>query len=254
MATLNDKTLGIVLSTTPINDHTQFVHIYTEQIGRITCRVPLSSRGRKASQMRSILTPMSILELVLSGRNGTDPSNAATQDILQIKEAHIVRSPYMLTLSYPDKGAQCLYMAELIDHTVREVEANAPLWDFIVGSLDILEQMETGWANFHLVFTHGLTCLLGFSIDPGSYTEGSCLDLKEGCFTTSPILHPLYLNPESAMWFHRLLQLDYSTLATLQLNRQQRAALLDMELAFLSEHIPEMGKLRSVEVLKELFE
>lgn len=251
MTTLNDKTLGIVLSTIPINDRSQFVHFYTEKLGRITCKVLIASRGKRSSQMRNLLTPMSLLELVLSGHNNSTP---APGDILQIKEASIVNSSHLITLSHPDKAAQCLYMAELIDHTVREEEANPNLWQFLTGSLEVLENIENDWANFHLVFTNGLTRQLGFSIDTDTYHPGDFFDIVEGTFTSAPILHPLYLNAVSADWYHRMLRLDYRSLSELKVNRQQRAALLDMELTFLSHHIPEMGTLHSVDVLKTLFD
>lgn len=254
MTTLKDKTPGIVLSSIPINDHWQFVHIYTERLGRITCRVPLASRGRRASQMRQTFTPMTMLDLVLSGFRGALPNTTTASEILQIQELSIVRSPYYMTLSHPEKATQCLFMAELIDHTVREVEANAQLWQFITGSLEILESLDRDWANFHLVFICGLARQLGFYIAPEGYMPGQQLDLLEVAFTSEPIPHPYYLNAESAHWFHHLLLLDYSTLGNIKLNRLQRAALLDMALAFLNLHIPEMGKLHSVEVLRTLFE
>lgn len=254
MATLNDKTLGIVLSTIPVNDHWQFVHIYTKEMGRITCRIPQHTRGKQASQMRNLLAPLTLLDLVLTDLKGSAPHAGTAEKILQIKEVQLISSPYLLTMSHPDKASQCLYMAELIDHTVREIEPNPYLWQFLTGSMEILENLEEDWANFHLVFTNGLTRQLGFSIDPDQYQPGYLLDLKEGLFTPGPIHHPIYLNAESAKWYHRLLRLDYSTLGSLPLNRQQRAALLDMELAFLNQHIPEMGTLRSIDVVKSLFE
>lgn len=121
MANETDKTQAIVLSTVPINDHSQFVHLYTEQYGRMTCRIPLASKGKRANRLRTMMTPMTVLDLVLKG----NPSD----EIRSIGEAQIVQSPYMLTLSHPDKSAQCLYMAELIAHTVREEEANPCLWE-----------------------------------------------------------------------------------------------------------------------------
>ena len=246
MAQPTDKTQAIVLTTTPINDRTQFVHFYTEKFGRVTCRVPLAARGKKASQMRTLMTPMTRLDLVLSGK--------PNDEIKQLSEVQVIQSPYMLTISHPGKGAQCLYMAELLAHTIREVEANPQLWDFVTGSLEILENCEAGWANFHLIFTCGLSCQLGFGIDTESYEEGCRFDLIEGQFTNAAILHPYYLNEQSAHWFCRLFDTRFDEMDQLVLNRSERSALLDMELAFLSEHIPEMGKLRSVEVLKELFE
>lgn len=254
MANITDKTLGIVLNTIPINDHTQFVHIYTEMLGKITCRVPLTTHGKRATQLRTMLTPMTMLDLVLSGINDTSPNVTSSNSILQIKEANIVSSPYMWTLAQPEKLTQCLFMAELINHTVREIEANTALWQFITGSLGVLENTDQDSANFHLVFTIGLIRQLGFSIDANGYVPGLLFDMIEGAFTPGPIYHPIYLNQESAKWFHKLLILDYRNMGSLQLNRLQRAALLDMELAFLNQHIPEMGTIRSIEVLKTVFD
>ncbi len=246
MSQETDKTQAIVLTTVPINDHTQFVHLYTEKFGRVTCRIPLTSRGKRASQLRTMMTPMTVLEIVIKGH----PS----QEIRQIGEAQILQSPYMFTLSHPDKSAQCLYMAELIAHTVREEEANPRLWNFILGSLGILEQCEAGWANFHLIFTCGLISQLGFSIDTEEYEDGCRFDLVEGVFTKANIYHAYYLNEDSSKWFCKLLDTHYDTMDQLQLNRAGRSVLLDILLIFLDQHIPEMGHLQSVEVLKSLFE
>lgn len=246
MVTKTDKTRAIVLTTVALNERTQFVHFYTEMFGRVTCRVPLLSRGKKANQMRTMMTPMTMLDLVLAG----NPND----DIRQIGEAQVIQSPYMLTLSHPAKGAQCLYMAELLAHTVRELEPNQRLWDYISGSLEILQNCEEGWANFHLIFTTGLSSQLGFSVDTEDYEPGCQFDMIEGHFTKETILHPYYLTSYSASWFFRLLETRFDQMDQLKLNRAERAALLDMQLAFLGQHIPEMGQLKSVEVLKSLFE
>ncbi len=244
MDTPNDKTLGIVLTTIALNDHTQLVHLYTQTFGRITCRVPLVSRGRNASRLRNMMTPTMVLQMVLGG-----PSN---KHIRTISEAQIVQSPYMLSMMHPDKTAQCIYIAELIEHTVREEEANSRLWDYLTGSLAVLENNDDRCANFHLIFTCGLIEHLGFSIDTEDYTPGSCFDLREGCFTNAPILHPYYLNAESASWFCKLFESRYDDMHLLSFNHDQRNALLGMLIAFLKQQIPEMGELRSIEILQSL--
>ena len=248
MAVLNDnsnKTAAIVLCTVPISDHAQLVHLYTQQRGRITCRVPLPTRGKNASRMRTMMTPMTLLQMVLKPGHG---------EILQIAEAEIVRSPYMLTLSHPDKAAQCLYIAELTHHVVRPLEQqpDPQLWHFLLHSLDVLENAESGWANFHLVFTCQLISQLGFSIDPEGYQPGNLFDMTEGAFTTGPIYHPYYLTANSAHWLHLMLLTSYENMAELTLTREQRNAMLDILLAFLQHHLPEMGKLKTTEVLKEV--
>ncbi len=245
MASSDDKILGIVLTTVRLNDHSQLVHFYTQSKGRVTCRIPVASRGKRAGQLRNMMTPMTVLEMVLGGR----PSDA----IRSIVEARILQSPYMLTIDHPDKSAQCLYMAELVAHIVRQEEADPRLWNYLTASLDVLENCDDGWANFHLVFTCGLISLLGFSVDMSLYSPGCCFDMIEGVFTTGVIGHPYYFNAESALWFCRMFEAQYDTMQQLNFSQRQRAAMLDMLLAFLGQQIPEMGQLRSVEVLKTLF-
>ena len=248
MADLNDnstKTEAIVLGSVPINDHTQFVHFYTEKRGRITCRIPLATRGKRASQLRLMMTPMTLLRLELK---------PGQKDIMQIQEAEIIRTPYLFTMEHPDKAAQCMFIAELTQHVVRplEQEADPRLWKFLLHSLDVIENVQQGWANFHLVFTCKLTGLIGFSIDSEDYQPDYLFDLTEGVFTAGPIYHPYYLNAVSAQWLHRILLTDYEAMNSLPFTREQRNVMLDILLAFIKQQIPEIGELKSLEVLKEL--
>lgn len=244
MANSTTKTKGVVLSTVPYNDRSQFVHIYTEQLGKVTCKVAITRLHRNGGQ-RLLYAPLSILDLVVESRGG--------QDLWQIKEANLLISPYMLSMTDPGKTAQCLYMAELIDKTVKEVEPNPQLWDFIRHAIELLQLTEEGCANFHLIFTTRLSYLIGFHVDNTKWRAGMQFDIKEGIYTDLPISHPYYLTAESASWLHQLLDTKFSQLADLHLSRDQRNTLLDMMLTFLKIHMPEIGLLRSVEVLKELF-
>lgn len=244
MSSITDKTLGIVLTSVPLNDRSQLVHFYTAEFGRITCRIPLTSRGKNANRLRNMMTPMTLLEMVLGGK----PNDT----IRSIVEANILQSPYMLTLSHPGKSSQCLFMAELITHTIREEERNARLWDYLTGSLTVLEHCNEGWQNFHLIFTCGLISHLGFSIDTEAFQPGCMFDMREAVFTQNAISHPYYFNAESAKWFCRIFEARYDDMHEIKLSHIQRAALLDMLLAFLKLQIPEIGQLRSVEVLKTL--
>ena len=86
------KTKGIVLSTVPYNDRTQFVHFYTEELGKLTCRITIGRIHRGGGQ-RTLYAPLTILDLVLEGRNN--------QDIMKIAEAQLLHSPYLLSMSDP---------------------------------------------------------------------------------------------------------------------------------------------------------
>ena len=241
---MTEKTFGIVLCLIPYNDRTQFAHIYTEKFGKISCLVKIS-RNRIGGSVQSKYAPLTILELELE-RKGS-------QEIFTILEASVLQSPYSQTISAPDRSAQCLYLAELVDKTIIETTPEARIWEFLSKSIELFMIMKAGAANFHLVFTMKLCHLLGFSISDEDYEEGMQFDIREGIFTREAITHPLYLNAESALWFHRLLNTSFSDLDQLQLNHNQRSALLVMILSFIRIHLPNSAELKSLEVLKSLF-
>lgn len=239
-----DKTTGIILSTIPYNDNTSFLHIYTERFGKITYRAALRRSKRQAAG-RMMLAPMTLVEMEVEHR----PDN----EIQKIREMRLLSSPYTFIMNHPVKAAQCLFMAELLDKAIREEESNAELFRFIRQSTELLELTETGSANFHLVFFIRLCYLLGFGIDQNTYNDGARFDIREGVFTLAPIGHPHYLTAESAAHFYRMLQIGFSEMQNIALNREQRNRLTDMLLLYLKIHLPEMGDIRSIEVLKELF-
>lgn len=241
---MTEKTKGIVLSIIPYNDRTQFVHIYTERFGKITCKQQ-AGRKRKTDHTRSLFVPMTMLDLVIEQGRG--------QEVWTIAESVLLASSFELSMSDPGKGAQCLYMAELIDKTVMEVECNPKLWQFISQSIELLHLANKGNANFHLIFTTRLCYLLGFKVDNTAYHPGMQFDISEGIYTAAPIYHPYYLTAESAQWLHWLLDTGFSNIDQLTLNREQRNTLLDMMLCFIRIHLPDAGELRSVDVLKQLF-
>ena len=239
-----EKTKGIVLTTVPYNDKISFVHIYTERWGKQTYKVSLS-KGRRSVVPRPMLAPLTELSFVADQNEKSE--------VQKIVEAETLLSTYEITQSDVSKASQCFYIAELVDRTVREVESNPKLWSFLEHSVRLLSVAQGGQANFHLVFTARLSYLLGFRVDMESWREGCYFDVEEGVFTPGPVLHAYYLAPESAVWLWRLLQTDFNGLAALNISREQRNGLLEMMLVYLRLHIPEIGELKSVEVLKEVF-
>lgn len=244
MTNTTDKTRAIILQVVMTGDQRAIVHLYTEMQGRVTCRVNIP-RGHKGSEARQMLTPTTILEAIIGG----NPSH----EIRTLENAETLLSPYLLSVTEPDKLSQCLYIAELLSRTVHEQEADTRLWTFIEQSLLLLHnpQLEA-WQSFHLVFTRKLCDLMGFSIDTEAWHTGAQFDMREGCFSDGPILHPFYLNAASASWFCRMLLCDYNTMSQFQLTREQRQLLLKYLLTFLELQFPEIGKLKSVDVLQNL--
>lgn len=239
-----EKTQGIVLCTLPYNDHTSFVHIYTEKYGKMTFRTT-HGRGKRAAASRIMMAPMTLLEMEIDYKRD--------REIQNIREMQPLSSPYMIAAGDPAKAAQCLFMAELLDKTIREVEANHELFSFIRQSIEVLELSTDNNPNFHLAFFIRLIDLLGFHIDTESYSPGSRFDINEGKFTQGNIYHAFYLTQESATLFYKILQRGFSDQDQMATNREERNRILDTLILYLQLHIPEMGEIRSTEILKELF-
>lgn len=241
-----DKTQGFVLGTVPYNDHSQFVHIYTQKFGKMSFKVSVfAKRSKKAQQQKLMFHPMTKLEL--------DILHSETSDLHQIKDATLLSSPLSLGMDNQYKFSQCLYIAELLDKTIKEIEQNQMLWDFISNSLEVLYLTDGDSSNFHLLFTAKLCMPLGFGIDLSEYQYGMQFDLQEGCFTAEGIYHPYYLNSVSAEYLFKLLSSDYADMANLKLNGNERSIMLDILMAYLRLHIPEIGELKSIDVLKTIY-
>jgi DNA repair protein RecO (recombination protein O) len=239
-----EKTLGVVLSTIPYNERTQFLHVYTERFGKVTYRLKVDV-GRRRAADRLIQAPLTLLEM--------DVQHSPTQQIQTLGETRILQSPYEASMAQPDKMAQCMFVAELLDKCIHEEEANPALFAFIRQSIELLALTPGSDANFHLSFVMRLCPLLGFQIDTSNYCPGMQFDIREGIFTDRPIPHPEYLNAESSRYFYETLHAHYSDLAQLRFNREQRNYWIDTLLLYLKAHLPEMGELKSLDILKELF-
>lgn len=239
-----EKTLGVVLTSIPHNDRTQFLHVYTERFGKVTYRVKIAVGRRRAAE-RLAQAPLTLLEM--------EVQHIPTQQIQNLGETRILQSPYEASMAEPGKMAQCMFLAELLDKSIVEVEPNPELFEFVRKSIELLALSEGSSANFHLAFVMRLCHLLGFQINTEHYQPGMQFDIHEGVFTDQPIPHPYYLNAESSRYLYEGLQMSYADLTQLSLSREQRNYWLDTLLLYLKAHLPEMGELRSLAVLKELF-
>lgn len=241
-----DKTLGIVLGTIPYNDNTQFVHIYTERFGKVTYKTSTpKAHSKKAQQKKLAFQPMTLLEL--------NVQHSDSKDLQQIREAEIISSPLSYANNDPIKYSQCLYIAELLDKSIREIEHNQILWDYLFHSVEIFSISDIDSTNFHLLFTAKLWIPLGFGIDESVYRPGMFFDMNEGKFTSVKIEHAYYLNSISAEYLYKLLKSDFTNLSDLSLNRKERNIMLDILTTYHKLHFPEIGELNSADILKDMF-
>jgi DNA repair protein RecO (recombination protein O) len=237
------KTNGIVLHTVKYGENSMIATIYTDQFGRLSFVVH-GARGTKAGNRISLVQPLFLVELEIYYKQ--------SRSVQRIKE---------IRLSYPwldipyrvNKSVQAMFLAEVLYRILQEEERNNPLYSFIEGSLRCFDNLEQGAANFHIWFLSRLTEFLGI-MPQTNRSNGGWFDLRSGTLSGREPLHSDYLSREISELFLFLTKLPASELPGVRITREQRIRLLEGLLNYLHLHFDGFGNIRSLEVLKEVFE
>ncbi len=239
-----EKFDGIVLRTTRYSDSLMIADVYTRSRGRLSFLVPISGSGRGRVH-RVLFQPLSMLSFTASCRKGRSLPRVA--DV----------QPYMLYSTIQGdavKSSIALYLSELLSCSLREEGGDESLFGFLERSLALFDSLESGYSDFHLVFMVQLLRYLGIYPNLDGYAAHCYLDLQQGCAVNEHPLHPDFLMPADAVPFVALLRTGYDSMHRLSLNRRLRGEYLATLTAYYRLHIPDFPRLRSMDVLRELFD
>lgn len=239
---MNDKTQGFVLQSIRYGDTSLIVKIFTFDNGLQSFMVK-GVRGRSPSHRAAFFQPMTFLSFVQNSR-------LSKSSLGYIKDIELVFSCRSLATSM-NKSAILIYLSDLLSHTLTQQERNEALYRFVFQSVEWLDLVETGYANFPLFFTLELSRFLGF-YPMANYREHAFFDMLEGQFVPCLPSHPYCLNEESSRLLSRMLNLGIDEIASVPMSGMQRNALLDGIIAFMRLHTPMLKGLQSHEVLRDV--
>ena len=239
---MNDKTQGFVLQSIRYGDTSLIVKIFTLDNGLQTFMVK-GVRGKASKNRAAFFQPMTFLRFVQNSR----PSKGGIGYIKDIELLYAYRSATTMM----NKGAILIYLSDLLSHTLTQQERNEPLYHFILQSVEWLDLVEAGYANFPLYFTLELSRFLGF-YPQSNFREHALFDMMEGHFVMMPPAHAYYMDEENSRFLSHVLNLGIDELANVPMTGLQRNALLDGIIAFMRLHAPVLKGLQSHEVLKEV--
>jgi DNA repair protein RecO (recombination protein O) len=219
------------------------VHVLTENFGRTAYLVPKSGR-KNAKTGNACFHALSIVDM--------EVEHLPLRDIHRIKE---VKPNVALAniLFNPVKSAISLFLTELVGKVVKDVQPNPPLFDYIYHSVCVLELLEKGIANFHLVFMFRLSRYLGFLPDTSGYSDGAYFDLQNGVFTQHKPQHPYFLNPDDSVAFNLLWRMNYENMHLFRLSHQERNEIVRRMLEYYRLHLADLPELKSLDVLQQVF-
>lgn len=234
---------GIVLGSVKYGEKGLIVHLLTSSHGRQSYMVQGLGSGKSKSGKLALFQPMFALEF-----EGIESSKMELHRFSEVHSGIVLQSiPFDVR-----KSTIALFMAEVLHRLVGESEANERLFDFVWGSVEALDTMQEGVANFHLWFFSHLCRLLGFS--PGNaYSAGCWFDIREGVFCQEPSQSEYLLSPDNALILRDMLECDVRYLAEIGLNRRQRVDFLSSLVAYYGYHLDTIASIRSIKILQEVF-
>ena len=238
------KTRGIVLHIIKYSDAANIVDIYTESNGRMSYLVKLP-RSRKAAVKSVLFQPLSVIEF--------DADYRPTSNLNPIREAKSGFAFHSIPYN-PYKSAIALFIAEFLYRALREEGENAPLFAYLLNSIEWLDECEQSYANFHLVFLMRLSRFLGLYPNTEDYHKGDYFDLMNAGFTARKPFHSSFVRPEEAYHIVQLMRMNYDTMHLFQMNRIERNRCLGIMNEYYRLHLPDFPVLKSIEVLQELFD
>ena len=238
------KTQAIVLHSLKYGETRLIVDMFTRAFGRqsFIVSIPKTPKGKIKKQF---FQPLTLLDIETDIRPR-----------LQLQKLHDVRlmSPFASIPFDPDKLAISLFVAEFLYYALRSEQRNELLYDYLENSIMWLDGQQVRFANFHLVFLLRLTRFLGFYPNLDAYKDGDYFDLRESVFMSNPPVHRDFLHPEEAQKVQLMMRMDYPTMHLFRMSHQERNRLLEVSLKYYRLHLPDFPEMKSIEVLRALYQ
>lgn len=246
---MKEKITGIVLGTVRHSDRHNVTGVYTRERGRISFLTPAGS-SRQSRQTASCFQPLGIIEAQVSLNPNRD---------LQIPTA-VSRATIWRTIYYdPMKMTVAMFLSEFLNRLLWDSPAEEALWDFIIQSVRLFDMSdnEISTANFHIAFLIGMMHMTGIFPDISEYTEGMEFDMKSGRmvlpFSLQGGARGFRIDAGRTVFIQKLARINYVNSRAFRFNGRERSEILEDILRYYGCHFPGCDRLRSLDILKEIF-
>lgn len=234
---------GIALHFIKYGESSVIATLFTRELGRQSYMVN-AARSKKSKNKASLLQPLFLIDWA-----AYQHKSSSLHRLKEFKSNHTYQNiPFDIT-----KSTQAIFLAEILYKTIHEEESYPELYDFVKNALLYFDLMEEGWANFHLYFLFHLTEYMGFKPDTIKVGLDGWFDLRKGAIVAFEPPHPLFAHKEATEHIIQLSRLKINELCKLKISRKMRDYLLTIFLDYYQLHFEEMGEIKSLKVLQEVF-
>jgi DNA repair protein RecO (recombination protein O) len=244
---MTHKTKGIILRTVKYGETSIIATAYTELFGMQTYMVKGVRQSTKKSSGKAIyFQPAAILDMIVYHNEFKN-----INFIREYQWGHL----YQHLLFDVVKNTVSMYIVEMLQHSLKQPEANPELFYMIEDTLKQLDNANhTLTANLPLYFSLHLAGELGFRMQ-GEYSDMTpFLDLQEGQFVSQKPLHTYFLDKQLAEATSQLLSINfYNDLENIHFSRDVRKNLIVAYQNYVALHVQDFGEMKSLPVLQEIF-
>lgn len=243
---MTHKTKGIVLRTVKYGETSVITTLYTELFGIQSYIVKGVRQSSKKTQGKAnYFQPGAMLQL-----------EVYHNDLKNLQFIKDFQWDYLYEHVLFDviKNAVAMYIIELLQHSLKQPEANPELFYLIADSLKQLDKgNNTLAANLPMYFILHLASESGFQLQGEYSNQTPVLDLMEGQFVAEIPLHQNYTTGEVAQIISSINSIYfYQDLENIALNRNMRRQLLEVLQQYIALHITDFGEIRSLSILQEV--
>lgn len=216
---MNSSTETIVLNTTKTGESSIVLHTLSREYGRKGFVVNVSKRTSM-----SLFLPLNILE-----------ADVVENPRTSLWKAQSLSAKYPLAgiRSNLYKNTMTLFMSEVLYRAIKEGACEDGLFDWCVRSILTLDAIRSDFSNFHIRFLLELAVTLGFS--------PSAEDLAPFAGEYYPVLA-------------EFVRASFPEAMLLPLTGEKRNAIAEILLRYLSHHTESALNVRSLSVLRELYQ
>jgi DNA repair protein RecO (recombination protein O) len=241
---ITHKTKGIVLRTVRYGETSIIASIFTELFGPQSYLINgVRITSKKGSGKGNMLQPGAILDMVVYHN---DLKNL--QLVKDFKWAHVYENIFFNVF----RNSIALFMVELLQRSIKQPEANPPLFNFVEDAFIHLDKAsDSVAANFALYFAINLSRFYGFMIADRYSEKSNILDLMEGRYVSDKPDHLHFLEHDYSHVVSDLLKvMQPDELTHIKLNQETRRVLLHAFETFYALHIQDFGKMKTLPVLE----
>jgi DNA repair protein RecO (recombination protein O) len=224
------KTKGVVFRFTRYGETSIIVNVFTELFG-LQSYIVNGVRSKKAKSQIALFQPLTLLDLVVYHKE-----NAGILRIKEVKCAY----PFRAIPNDMRRESIAMFLVEILNKAVKEQSHPQELYYFIEHSLMDLDSTAVGIENFHLFFLINLSRHLGF----GPQMSGEILGGRLIPIEDETILQQIILSGTASQNRGKLPRVTNA----------QRRELLEVLIRFYQAHIDHFGEVKSLAVLREVFE